>query len=193
MGMRGVVSCGRIRGMGYNGVGYDVRRISAEDWREFRRLRLEALQMEPLAFVEQHETSAAEPDEFWQTRVVRGARDPSTATFVAIHNGQMVGKATGFVDSEVAEPTVHLVGVYVTPAFRGAGAGVSRAVVGAVMHWARDEMRVPRVRLFVTEANGRAAAFYRKLGFVATGLTMEYPPDPSITEFEMVNTALVSV
>lgn len=188
MGVRRIVGCGKIRAMGY-----DVRRVGADDWREFRRLRLEALQLEPMAFVEQYAASATESDEFWQARVRRGATDAATATFIAIHDGQMVGKATGFVDSEVAEPTVHLVGVYVTPGFRGADVGVSRAVVGSVMRWARDDARVSRVRLFVTEVNGRAEAFYRRLGFIPTGLTMAYPPDPAITEFEMVNTALESV
>jgi GNAT superfamily N-acetyltransferase len=169
---------------------FEVRRLDPGDWREFRRLRLEALRAEPLAFVEQYAVSAAETDEYWQDRVRRGATDSSTATFVAVRDGQLIGKATGFVDAEVSEPTVHLVGVYVTPAFRGAGRGVSTAVVSAVMQWARDVVRVSRMRLFVTEINSRAEAFYRRLGFTRTGATMAYPPDPAITEFEMVNTAL---
>ncbi len=172
---------------------FDVRRIGADEWQEFRRLRLEALRSEPLAFVEQHDVSAAEPDDFWQTRVRRGATDPTSATFVAVHAGQMVGKATGFIDDEVAEPTVHLVGVYVTPAYRGADIGVSQALVKAVMRWARDEAHAHQMRLFVTQANGRAEAFYRRLGFVQTGVTMAYPPDPTITEFEMINRALAAV
>jgi hypothetical protein len=28
-------------------------------------------------------------------------------------------------------------------------------------------------------------AFYRRLGFAATGATMPYPPDPAYTEYEM--------
>ena len=120
----------------------------------------------------------------------RGATDPSTATFVALHADRMIGKATGFVDTEVPEPTVHLVGVYVAPAYRGVDKGVSVAVVGAVMRWARDSAGMLRARLFVTEVNGRAEAFYRRLGFTRTGETMAYPPDPTITEFELVKTTL---
>ena len=169
---------------------FEVRRLDPDDWQEFRRLRLEALQAEPLAFVEQYAASAAAPDEFWQDRVRRGATDASTATFVALHADRMIGKATGFVDTEVPEPTVHLVGVYVTPAYRGADNGVSAAVVDAVMRWARDSAGMLRARLFVTEVNGRAEAFYRRLGFTRTERTMAYPPDPTITEFEMVKTTL---
>lgn len=172
---------------------FEVRRLEPGDWREFRRLRLEALEAEPLAFVEQHEVSAADSDEYWQDRVRRGAADPAVATFVAVHDRRLIGKATGFVDDEVAEPTVHLVGVYVPAEFRGAALGVSGAVVTAVMRWARDVAGVSRVRLFVTEINGRAEAFYRRLGFARTGLTMAYPPDPAITELEMAHTALATV
>lgn len=163
-----------------------VRRLAPGDWRVFRELRLEALRLEPLAFVEQYAVSAAEPDEYWQERVRRGASNSETATFVVVHDGRLVGKATGFVDREVAEPlTVHLVGVYVTPEFRGADRGVSAAVVKAVMRWAWEVVGAERVRLFVTEVNGRAEAFYKRLGFARTGVTMAYPPDPSITEYEL--------
>src|SRR5688572_30378597 len=126
---------------------FEVRRLDPGDWSEFRRLRLEALQMEPLAFVEQYSESVTEPDEYWQKRTRRGATDSATATFVAIHDGRLVGKATGFVDDKTAEPTVHLVGVYVAPAFRGSELGVSSGVVGAVARWARDDIGVKRVRL----------------------------------------------
>ncbi len=143
-----------------------------------------------MAFVEQYSESVTEPDKYWQDRVQRGATSSTVGTFVAIHNDQLIGKATGFVDDKTAEPTVHLVGVYVPPDFRGSELGVSTAVVRAVMRWARDEVGVKRVRLFVTEINGRAEAFYRRLGFARTGGTMAYPPNPEITEFEMLNTEL---
>ncbi|WP_425315266.1 GNAT family N-acetyltransferase [Streptomyces europaeiscabiei] len=40
------------------------------------------------------------------------------------------------------------------------------------MEWARG-VGVERVRLFVNEGNGRAAAFYRRVGFVGSGVTFE--------------------
>ncbi len=172
---------------------FSVRRLEAGDWREFRRLRLEALEAEPLAFVEQYAASVLESEEYWQARVLRGATGAATATFVAVQDGQLIGKATGFVDEEMAVPTVHLVGVYVPPAFRGSSTGVSAGVGTAVMRWGRDVIHASQVRLFVTEVNGRAEAFYSRLGFNRTGNTMAYPPDPSITEFEMLNAKLDSV
>jgi GNAT superfamily N-acetyltransferase len=42
----------------------------------------------------------------------------------------------------------------------------------AALEWARG-VGVERVRLFVHEGNGRAAAFYRRVGFVSSGVTVE--------------------
>jgi ribosomal protein S18 acetylase RimI-like enzyme len=161
-----------------------VRRVAAEDWPEYRRLRLEALQDTPLAFAEQYHEAVVKPEAYWRERVDRSADGSATAMFVAVDNGALVANASCFVEEEVTEyVSAHIVGVYVTPAWRGSG--VAEAVMRAAMDWAAGEAKAARVRLFVTEPNGRALAFYRKLGFTPTGATMAYPPDPTITEYEL--------
>jgi ribosomal protein S18 acetylase RimI-like enzyme len=164
---------------------YDVHRIRAGEWPQYRELRLEALQDSPLAFVEQYKESLAQPDRFWQDRVDRSAAGATSGMFVAVHADAFVGKASCFVEQDITEfVSVHVVGVYVTPRFRGTG--VAEAVVTAAIRFAQDEAGADRVRLFVTENNERAAAFYRRLGFAPTGVTMPYPPDPTYAEHEMV-------
>jgi len=165
-------------------VEFVVRRIEADEWEPFRRLRLEALKDSPLAFVEQYEESLAEPEEFWRNRVHLSATDDDRTTVVAVHDGRFIGKASCFVDPQVTDARAgHLFGVYVTPAARGTG--VAESVVEAALRWAYEEAGVDRVRLFVTEINERAAAFYRRLGFERTGHTMAYPPEPTYLEHEM--------
>jgi GNAT superfamily N-acetyltransferase len=167
-----------------SGMEQGVRRIEAADWPRFRQLRLEALRDSPLAFVEQHDQALAQPDQHWQERVERGAGAADSATFVAVDAGELVGKATCFIEPEVtAYVSAHLVGVYVRPPSRGSG--VAEAVVAAAVGWAREEAHAARVRLFVIETNDRAMAFYRRLGFTPTGATMAYPPDPAYTEYEL--------
>jgi len=165
-------------------VEFVVRRIEADEWEPFRRLRLEALKDSPLAFVEQYKESLDEPEEFWRNRVHRGATDEDRATYVAVHDGRFIGKASCFVDPEITiGRAAHMFGVYVTPIARGTG--VAEAVVRAALRWAYEEVGADRVRLFVMETNERAAAFYRRLGFERTGHTMAYPPEPSYLEHEM--------
>jgi ribosomal protein S18 acetylase RimI-like enzyme len=166
-------------------MGIEVRRITTGEWREYRRLRLEALKDSPLAFIEQYDESLAQPDEFWQHRVRRSATDPASAMFVAVDDGRLVGKVGCFIEPEVStHVSAHIVGVYVSPAYRGRE--VAEALMTAAVDWAGREHRSERVRLFVMDTNDRAIAFYRRLGFAPTGQTVPYPPDPSLTEQEMV-------
>jgi len=68
----------------------------------------------------------------------------------------------------------HLVGMWVAPACRGQG------VADALVATACDVARVSgasAVTLWVTEVNDRARAFYRRLGFAATGARMLVRPD----------------
>jgi ribosomal protein S18 acetylase RimI-like enzyme len=163
---------------------YDVRRIKPGEWREYRALRLEALKDSPLAFAEQYEQSLAQPDRVWQERVERSATGATSAMFVATCAGEFVGKVGCLVPTETTEYVLaHIVGVYVTPRLRGQG--VADALFARVIQWAQDEARADRIRLFVMQTNDRAAAFYRRIGFVRTGVTMTYPPNPEYIEYEM--------
>jgi ribosomal protein S18 acetylase RimI-like enzyme len=161
-------------------VDYEVRRIRADEWRQYRDLRLEALKDSPLAFIEQYGDSIAQADRFWRDRVDHGAAGRASCIYVAVHVGRFIGKAACFVEPE---STAHVVGVYVTPRWRSTG--VAEALLAAVLEWAREEAGAARVRLFVMTTNNRAAAFYRRIGFVPTGATMAYPPNPTFTEQEM--------
>jgi ribosomal protein S18 acetylase RimI-like enzyme len=162
----------------------DVRRIRIGEWRQYRELRLEALQDAPLAFEEQYPESLARPDEFWQDRVDGSASGAESSMFVAVHAGRFVAKAACFVESDVGDHvSTRIVGVYVTPRLRGSG--VAEALLAAVIRWAREEPRADRIRLFVTQTNDRATAFYRRIGFRHTGVKVVYRPDPVHSELEM--------
>jgi GNAT superfamily N-acetyltransferase len=163
----------------------EVRRITPSEWRQCRDLRLEALQDSPLAFVEQYHELLDQPDEFWQARVERNSAGPTSSMFVAaVTGGQFVAQAGCFVDPDVTDHvSAHVGGVYVTPQARGEG--VADALMAAVISWARHEALADRIRLFVTQTQGRAAAFYQRIGFVLTGATMPYPPNPDYLEHEM--------
>ena len=159
----------------------EVRRIGSEEWRELRRLRLEALRDTPLAFGSTYASDAAVDDAAWQ----RWAADAAAATHevivVGVSGGRWVAMARGSVAND--EPAdAFLTAVYVTPAWRGHGLG--RAVSAAVIAWARAR-GLARMRLHVAGWNDAARRTYESLGFVATGATEPLPHDPSVTEHEM--------
>jgi ribosomal protein S18 acetylase RimI-like enzyme len=162
----------------------EVRRIRPDEWPQYRDLRLEALKDSPLAFVERYRDASTQADPYWQDRVARGAAGSASSIFVALRAGRFIGKAGWFVESEVTEyVSAHVVGVYVTP--RARGQGVADTLMAEVLRSAREEASAARVRLFVMAINVRASAFYRRIGFVPTGATMAYPPNPAFIEHEM--------
>ncbi|TQS43153.1 CATRA system-associated protein [Cryptosporangium phraense] len=162
---------------------YQVRRIEPNDFRELKRLRLEALKNSPLAFVEQYDDAVVLPDSAWRDRA------STQIGFAAVAGGRFVGMAGVFREAEVIHHvSAMLVGVYVTPAFRGGAYGTAQAVTAAAVTFAFEHLHADVVRLFVLDLNERAKAFYRRAGFTETGHTIRYPPDPAYLEREMALT-----
>jgi ribosomal protein S18 acetylase RimI-like enzyme len=142
--------------------GCTVRRVRADEWREARALRLEAL------------ADPAAPVAFLETRTA--AQGDGVVQVVAVSDdGVWVGTVTGLLEEvgtgdvaggDVERRQVHLVAVYLDPAHRGRGL-LGRLVDEAVA-WA-GERGADGVRLFVHTDNPRAQAAYRRLGFTETG------------------------
>lgn len=163
--------------------GYAVRAVRADEWPAVRELRLAAL-LDPvahLAFLETYEDAVARPDAFWKERTegaAEGVRERQQFV-VEVGDGGWVGTVTVLVEEAgvrdffggiVERRQGHLVGVFLLDGHRGKGVG--EAMFAAALEWARG-VGVERVRLFVNEGNGRAAAFYRRVGFVGSGVTFE--------------------
>ncbi|QKW08135.1 GNAT family N-acetyltransferase [Streptomyces sp. NA04227] len=157
-----------------------IRRVRAEEWVAVRELRLAALldPAAPIAFLDTYEQAVARPDEFWQERTERAAEGVAAAQFVAeTPDGGWDGSVTVIVEEpggkdyfgQVIEARqVHLVGVFVRPEQRGRG--VTEALFEAAVDWAWSAAGVSRARLFVHRDNPRAEGFYRRFGFVPTGV-----------------------
>ncbi|MBN9606842.1 MAG: GNAT family N-acetyltransferase [Actinomycetales bacterium] len=169
---------------------FAVRRVRAEEWPRIRALRLEALRdpAAALAFLETVEQAQARPDSDWIERAARNAAGEHNVQFVVERGENWLGSAVGFhqppgqadyFGRSRAEPRALLVGVYVAPAARGDGA--IEALAAAVSGWARERGHTA-LWLDVHEANARARAAYRRLGFVETG---ERITGEAGVEFEM--------
>ncbi|MCX5227605.1 GNAT family N-acetyltransferase [Streptomyces sp. NPDC006553] len=176
---------------------FSIRVIRADEWERARELRLAALRdpVAHLAFLETYEASVQRPDSFWQERTegASGTGDGKVRQFVAeAPDGTWVGTITLLVErpsDEVrfGEPAkadqTHIVGVYVRPEVRGTGVIDALFRAGVEWSWSLAEP-VERVRLYVHEDNARAAAFYRRFGFVATGARVPVPGHDTATEIE---------
>ncbi|MET7616866.1 GNAT family N-acetyltransferase [Streptomyces sp. NPDC005408] len=176
---------------------YVIRPVRAEEWAKARELRLAALQdpAAPIAFLETYEQAVERPDGFWQDRATTSAEGIVSRQFIAeAPDGRWVGTLTVLVERPAGEvrfgeaaktDQTHLVGVFVRPEARGAG--VADALFSAALEWSWELAGPPvkRVRLYVHEHNGRAAAFYRRFGFVPSGDSVPVPGDDTARELEL--------
>jgi ribosomal protein S18 acetylase RimI-like enzyme len=152
----------------------EVRRLAADDWAQLRDARLAALADAPYAFASTLAQEQQFTEQTWRERAGRGS------TFAARDAGAIVGLATGIDEGQYW----HLVGVWVSPKLRGSG--VADRLVAAVCGLARQS-GATWVRLWVTDENDRARAFYRRLGFVPSGSRqLVRAEDPDRWEGELV-------
>lgn len=143
-----------------------IRRLRADEWQELRELRLRALADAPQAFAFTLGEAERQSDAEWRDAAHRGAAGDRQSTFVADEGGRFVGMAIGrFPDPDDPE-LVNLIAMWVDPMARRKGLGTR--LVNAVLRWAA-ERGARTVRLGVNESDERAVAFYRALGFKATG------------------------
>jgi GNAT superfamily N-acetyltransferase len=154
-----------------------VREIEADGWRAMRDMRLEALRDAPQAFASTYEREVAFAEADWQRRIGGGG---SFLAYSPELDVAPVGIAGGFE----AEPgAIELVSLWVRP--RARGHGVGEALVEAVVAWAWAK-GMPRVHLWVTEANSSARLLYERCGFRPTAERQPLPSDPGLIEMGMV-------
>lgn len=177
---------------------YVIRPVRADEWQRVKELRLAALQdpAAPVAFRETYEQAVEQPDDFWQGRAAGAseAGDGGVRQFVAeAPDGGWAGSLTVLIErpddevrfGEAAEMhQAHVVGVFVRPEVRGRGLAEELFRAGTDWAWSLGEPLIERVRLHVHEDNPRAAALYRRLGFVPTGRAMPVPGDPTGRDLE---------
>ena len=154
----------------------EVRAATAKDWRLLRKLRLDALEDAPGAFLSTDAEQAA-PDADWRRRIARGS------TFFAylpeVNGGDPAGLVGGFQE---IPGTVELASLWVRPHARGQGVG--EALVAAVVDWAGTK-NATSVHLWLIDTNQYAWVLYQRCGFSPTGERQPLPSNPDLTEVGM--------
>lgn len=175
---------------------YVIRSIRAEEWLAAKELRLAALQdpVAPIAYLTTYEEAVAQPDSFWQERAAGACEGAERAQTIIAEgpDGRWVGTLTVLVEEPgttdwaglpVERKQGHVVAVFMRPEERGNG--LTEVLFDAALEWAWAR-GAERVRLIVHEENGRALRFYRKVGFVPSGMTVPLGEDSGESELEFV-------
>ena len=147
----------------------ELRVLTPDDWRTWRRLRLAALAEAPYAFSSRLADWQGDGDreERWRARL----GIPGAFNVVAALDGEPAGLASGVPAGEGA---AELISMWVSPVARGHGVGDH--LVQAVARWA-GQAGAGVLRLAVVPGNENAAALYRRNGFHLTGELGDLMPD----------------
>jgi GNAT superfamily N-acetyltransferase len=143
-----------------------VERLGEDDWVAFREIRLRSLLDSPDAFGSTYGEESSQVEHAWRDWAAGRWRGGDAAVFAVRRADAAVGTATG-AEYEAEPGVAHVYAMWVAPDARGAGVG--RALLEAVVGWARGR-GCERLVLRVTETNGTARRFYAACGFAETGV-----------------------
>ncbi len=144
-----------------------IARLQPSDSQRYRALMLEAYELAADAFTTTADERSGEPDAFWIQRIAHPAG--LGAAFGAFDGSELVG--TVALEFSTKSKTLHkglVIGMYVAPAARGAGAG--RLLIDAAIEHARGRRDLLLLTLTVTEGNDAAIRLYRAAGFEVFGV-----------------------
>ncbi len=140
-----------------------LRAALPQDWERLRDVRLSALRDAPDAFASTLEATEGQPRWRWEGWATGEGWGADLVTFVIepVPDAAFTGLATGAIFGE--DPlAANLFAMWVAPRARGNGLG--RALVEAVVGWAR-ERGASRVVLRIAEGNTAARRLYGSAGF----------------------------
>jgi GNAT superfamily N-acetyltransferase len=159
------------------GMGISVRRLTSDDWRTLRAVRLAALADAPYAYGSTLAREQTFTEQDWRDRLDKAG----TLWAVAVLDEEPVGMIGAFptvpTTVDTVMTTVMLVAMWVHPDQRGRGIG--DALVTDVVRWAA-ETGWSRVVLRVADGNVAARGLFLRHGFVPTGLRAPLESDPRV-------------
>ncbi len=142
----------------------EVVRVTPDDWRLWRELRLAALAEAPKTFASTLEewSGAGDTEQRWRARL-----EDVALNLVVMCDGEAVGMVSATAAS--GDHTVTVMSMWVAPAYRGCGVGDE--AIKQLLAWVRENFPSSGVELSVKTGNEHAIRLYRRHGFVDAGLS----------------------
>lgn len=148
----------------------ETSRLTGDDWRTLRDVRLAALADAPYAYGSTLDREQAFAEADWRDRFASGQ-----LWVVATDGAEHVGLVGTFL---AEHDTPMLVAMWVRPGLRGRGVGA--ALITEVLRWAKEN-RWSRVVLRVADGNAAARALFVRHGFEPTGTRLPLESDPTVS------------
>ncbi|MEI7792849.1 MAG: GNAT family protein [Candidatus Berkelbacteria bacterium] len=144
-----------------------LKKLKPEDWAEYKKIRLEALEKEPTAFAMSFEEEVGRSDDLWSTKL-----DPSgdllNYMIFACDGNEVIGMAGIFQNEKTKLKHIsNIYGVYLRESYRGRGIG--KAMLEIMINEAKKAPGVAKISLSVNTEQLPAVRSYEKAGFKNIG------------------------
>lgn len=144
--------------------------LNPDRWQEFKALRLEALQQDPIAFGSSYEEEVAYDDSIWIERATKAFQREGNITVYADFDGKLVGMMGAFWSNRVKTGHIaSIYGVYIAPSMRGKG--VASQLMNTVLEQINSLPQIVKVMLTVNAEQTSAQRLYEKFGFTTIGIS----------------------
>jgi ribosomal protein S18 acetylase RimI-like enzyme len=137
-----------------------IKKLPPTRWKDFRCLRLEALQNDPLAFGSSYKEEKNLTEDEWKRRI-------ENAIF-ALANDKLVGMIVYIIDNKIKTKHIATIfGVYVKKEFRGQGIG--KKLIESAQKIIQRNVDVSKIKLTVNPEQKAAVKLYETFGFESVG------------------------
>ncbi len=138
-----------------------ITQLPPTRWRDYKKLRLEAIQDSPQSFLSTVEETEAETDQSWQGKIAN--------MFFALNEAdELVGMAGTYSENkDKLRHVANVVSVYVAPAYRRQGVG--KQLLLAVLAHVQSQPQIKKIQLGVITTQQEAYRLYESVGFKRVG------------------------
>jgi GNAT superfamily N-acetyltransferase len=157
-----------------------VRRIAGDEGPLLRRMRMASLGESPHTFATTFAQAERLTDDQWAAVAAAHGTGDDQATFVAQVGDEAVGIVGAYLTANLV---LTMVGLWASPGNRALGVG--NALLEEVLRFA-EAVGAVQVRSWLVEPDETARTFYEQHGFVPTGATIPWEPDPQYSQIEVV-------
>ena len=138
----------------------EILRLTPKRWKEYKKLRLEALQQDPIAFGSSFEEEKNIPEKEWKKRL--------KTTLFAFSGNKIVGLITyNFRQKKKLKHIADIYSVYVMKEFRKKGVG--RELMESAFFHILKNTKIQKISLGVTPEQKAAVELYKRFGFKVVG------------------------
>jgi len=147
----------------------NIIKLKSNNWRNYKKIRLETLNLEAPAFNSKYEDCLKYPDNYWENKL----RDKNEIHLFAKYDKKIIGTINATFNEENEKENVAVIhGTYVNSFHRRRGIG--KQLIENLLKEINKNNKIKKIKLWVKETQIPARHIYELMGFLISGRAGEH-------------------